>query len=114
MLTPMQANDTVKLDLETGKIVEFFKFDTGSLVTLTAGRNTGRVGNIVSRERHPGQFDIVHVKDVNNHTFATRLQNVFVIGSGNKPAVSLLPSRGVKLSVIEERDRRLQKLRESA
>merc|ERR1719264_1441054 len=31
---------------------------------ITGGRNTGRVGTIMSRERHPGSFDIVHVKDV--------------------------------------------------
>lgn len=78
---------------------------------LTAGRNTGRIGTVVSRERHPGQFDIVHVKDASNHTFATRLSNVFVIGANNKPAISLLADRGIKLSILEERDRRLEKLR---
>jgi small subunit ribosomal protein S4e len=32
------------------------------------GRNNGRVGHIVSTERHPGSYDIVHVKDVLGHT----------------------------------------------
>ena len=48
---------------------------------VTGGRNTGRVGTIMSRERHPGSFDIVHVKDANGHTFATRINYVFIIGN---------------------------------
>ena len=32
------------------------------------------------REKHPGSFDIVHIKDSQGHVFATRLAYVFVIG----------------------------------
>lgn len=39
---------------------------------ITGGRNLGRVGTIVNRERHQGSFDICHVKDAQGHTFATR------------------------------------------
>lgn len=39
---------------------------------ITGGRNTGRVGVVGHRERHPGSFDIVHVKDAAGHSFATR------------------------------------------
>lgn len=39
---------------------------------ITGGRNLGRVGTVVNRERHPGSFDIVHIKDSQGHTFATR------------------------------------------
>ena len=39
---------------------------------ITGGRNLGRVGTVVSRERHPGSFDICHIKDSQGHTFATR------------------------------------------
>jgi len=39
---------------------------------ITGGRNLGRVGTVVSRERHPGSFDICHIKDAQGHTFATR------------------------------------------
>ena len=48
---------------------------------VTGGRNTGRVGTIVDREKHAGSFDIVHIKDANGHVFATRMKNVFVIGN---------------------------------
>lgn len=39
---------------------------------ITGGRNLGRVGTVVSRERHPGSFDICHIKDSQGHSFATR------------------------------------------
>lgn len=39
---------------------------------VTGGHNLGRVGTITHRERHPGGFDIVHIKDALGHTFATR------------------------------------------
>jgi small subunit ribosomal protein S4e len=105
----IKVNDTIKFDLENGKIVDFIKFETGNVALVTGGRNMGRVGVIVHRERHHGGFDIVHVKDVLGHTFATRLSNVFVIGQGTKPWVSLPKGKGVKLSVTEERDRRRQR-----
>lgn len=44
----------------------------GNTCMITGGHNIGRVGSIVHRERHPGSFDIVHVKDAVGHTFATR------------------------------------------
>jgi small subunit ribosomal protein S4e len=53
---------------------------TGNTVMVVGGHNVGRVGVITSRERHPGSFDIVHIKDSVGHTFATRLNNVFIIG----------------------------------
>ena len=66
------VNDTVKFEIESGKISEFIKFETGNLVIITGGRNMGRVGVIVHREKHIGGFDIVHVKDSLDRTFATR------------------------------------------
>mmetsp|Transcript_34768 Transcript_34768/g.88191 ORF Transcript_34768/g.88191 Transcript_34768/m.88191 type:complete len:104 (+) Transcript_34768:1-312(+) len=95
--------DTIKLDLETGKMTEFVKFETGNLAMVNGGKNTGRIGVIVSRERHQGSFDIVHLKDSAGHTFATRLTNVFVIGQGNRPMVSLPKRKGIKMSILEER-----------
>jgi len=104
----IKVNDSIRVDINTGKIMDFIKFDSGNLCMVTGGRNTGRVGTIMHRERHPGSFDIVHVKDANDHTFATRLDYIFVIGKGTKPYISLPKSAGVKLSIAEERDKRLQ------
>lgn len=47
---------------------------------VTGGANLGRIGVITNRERHPGSFDVVHVKDSTGNSFATRLSNIFVIG----------------------------------
>ncbi|ORX99593.1 40S ribosomal protein S4 [Basidiobolus meristosporus CBS 931.73] len=105
----VKANDTVKLDLETGKMTDFVKFDVGNVAMITGGRNMGRVGVITHREKHHGGFDIVHVKDVLDRQFATRLSNVFVIGESNKPWVSLPKNKGVKLTITEERDRRRER-----
>lgn len=68
----INANDTVKYDFDQGKITDFVKFDTGNIVMITGGRNMGRAGVIVHREKHVGGFDIVHVKDSLDRTFATR------------------------------------------
>jgi small subunit ribosomal protein S4e len=101
----IKVNDTVKIDLATGKITDFIKFDTGVIAMVTGGRNMGRVGVITHRERHDGGFNIVHIKDAIDNSFATRENNVFVIGS-EKPWVSLPKGKGVKLTIAEERDRR--------
>jgi len=103
----IKVYDSIQVDIASGKIQDTIPFDSGNLCMVTGGRNTGRVGTIMSRERHPGSFDIVHVKDANGHTFATRINYVFIIGKGNKPYISLPKGKGVKLSIAEERDKRL-------
>jgi len=80
----IKVNDVVKFDLVENKIVDHVKFEQGNvgffsfvrlgrwgrradpsslvlsqLVMLTGGRNQGRVGTIVHRERHLGGYDIV-------------------------------------------------------
>ncbi|KAL7374894.1 hypothetical protein ABVT39_008723 [Epinephelus coioides] len=103
----IKVNDTIRIDLDTGKITDFIKFDTGNLCMVTGGANLGRIGVITNRERHPGSFDVVHVKDSTGNSFATRLSNIFVIGKGNKPWVSLPRGKGIRLTIAEERDKRL-------
>jgi len=104
------VNDSVKVDIETGKMIDFVKFETGNLAMISGGKNTGRVGVIVSREKHQGSFDIVHLKDSAGHIFATRLHNVFVIGEGNRPEISLPKRKGIKMSILEERALRPPKM----
>jgi len=105
----VKVNDTVRVDIATGKMLDYVKFETGNVVMISSGNNIGRVGVIVNRERHPGSFEIVHVKDAVGHIFATRLQNVFVIGKGNKPWISLPKGNGIKLSIIENRNAQMAK-----
>lgn len=103
----IRANDTVRLNLESGKVEAFVKFEVGNVAIITGGHSMGRVGTITNRERHPGGFEIVHLKDARDQTFATRLSNVFVIGENTQSWISLPKSKGIKLSIAEERDKRL-------
>mmetsp|Transcript_10313 Transcript_10313/g.33015 ORF Transcript_10313/g.33015 Transcript_10313/m.33015 type:complete len:259 (+) Transcript_10313:112-888(+) len=104
----IKVNDVAKVDLETGKIVDFIKFELGATCMITKGRNRGRIGTVQHVERHPGSFDIVTVKDAVNNSFATRLANIFVIGKDNQPLVSLPKQKGIKLSIIDERNKKLR------
>ncbi len=45
---------------------------------VVGGHNVGRVGLVLNRERHPGSFDIVHVKDQAGHQFATRYLSIYL------------------------------------
>lgn len=105
----IKTQDTVKLNLETGEVESLIKYENGSQVLIIGGNNIGRVGILQHVERHPSSFDIAHIKDTTGHHFATRSSNVFVIGEGKKPVISLLPSKGIKLGLIEERNLRLKK-----
>ncbi|OQR99350.1 40S ribosomal protein S4 [Achlya hypogyna] len=102
----IKVGDTVKIDLETGKVVDFIKFETGTMVTVTRGRNAGRVGVLHHIERHAGSFNIAHIKDTTGAEFATRLNNVFAVGKDSRPWVSLPKGKGVKLSILEEKNLR--------
>jgi len=99
----IKVNDTIRVDINTNKIIEFIKFETGNQCMVTGGRNTGRVGQIMNIERHHGSFDIVHVKDAGGHTFATRLNYIFVIGKGMKAMISLPEGSGVRMTEWEQK-----------
>eukprot|EP00008_Paramoeba_atlantica_P012321 CAMPEP_0201476290 /NCGR_PEP_ID=MMETSP0151_2-20130828/1515_1 /ASSEMBLY_ACC=CAM_ASM_000257 /TAXON_ID=200890 /ORGANISM="Paramoeba atlantica, Strain 621/1 / CCAP 1560/9" /LENGTH=264 /DNA_ID=CAMNT_0047856613 /DNA_START=62 /DNA_END=856 /DNA_ORIENTATION=- len=103
------VNDTVKFDLTSNKIVDYVKFEHGNKCIITGGANLGRIGIVDNREKHQGSYDIVHVRDSRGLKFATRASNVFVIGKGNSSLVKLPIGGGIKLSIIEERDQKLQK-----
>lgn len=110
----VKVDDTVKVDIASGKIIGHIKFEVGNTCMITKGRNTGRVGVITHIERHPGSFDIVSVRDGADVSFSTRSDNVFVLGAGASTDVSLPRGQGIKLSIIEERDLVNKKKRASA
>ena len=104
----VKIGDSVKLDLATGKITEHIKLDNGALCFVYKGRNTGRMGVLIARERHLGSFDIAQLRDANGTNFAVRQSAVFVIGAGEgKAAVGALPrGNGIKVSILDEAKRR--------
>ncbi|CAB9513766.1 40S ribosomal protein S4 [Seminavis robusta] len=98
-----KVNDTIKVNIETGKMSDIMKFELGAMVMLTRGHNCGRVGTLQHIEKHEGSFAIVTIKDSKGNVFSTRLENCFVIGSGSTPQISLPKGRGVKKTILQER-----------
>jgi small subunit ribosomal protein S4e len=99
-----KVNDSVKIAIATGKMSDTIKFDMGAMIMITKGHNCGRVGTLMHIEKHEGSFSIVTVKDSKGNIFATRLSNVFVIGSGSTPQISLPKGRGIKKTILQERN----------
>jgi len=101
-------NDVVKVDIATGKATDMLKFEVGVRCVITKGQNQGRCGVVTGREKHIGSFEIVHVKDDKNRSFATRLSNVFTISNkDDEPLISLPRAKGIRDNILEERKRRL-------
>jgi len=107
--------DTIKLNLKTGAVMGTYRFESGkppllvpltdplgNIAYITGGNNIGRVGVITHRVRHKGGFDIVHIKDAQGKKFATRLSNVFIIGTGDKPEIKLAKDQGLYLTALEK------------
>ena len=105
----VKAADTVKVDLETGKIIGHVKFNVGNIAYCTSGNGCGRIGMIVSIEKHVGSSNMVKLEDAAGNTFVTLAQNVTVIGEGNAPWISLPKHQGVRLNTIEDRALRVRK-----
>jgi ribosomal protein S4E len=99
----VKVNDTVKVDIASGKMSDIIKFELGCMVMLTRGRNAGRIGTLMHIERHDGSFSIVTVQDSKGNSFATRLGNVFAISSDNAPQITLPKGRGIKKTILQER-----------
>jgi len=106
----IKIHDTVRVDIETGKIIDYIKFEPGVMLMTIRGNNIGRIGTLMHRERHPGSFEIVHLKDAAGHHFATRLDNVMPVGKDQKAWISLPKGNGIKLSIVEDRQKRLESL----
>mmetsp|Transcript_271 Transcript_271/g.769 ORF Transcript_271/g.769 Transcript_271/m.769 type:complete len:240 (-) Transcript_271:156-875(-) len=99
----VKVNDSIKVDIASGKMSDILTFEVGAMVMITKGRNAGRIGQLQHIEKHEGSFDIVTIKDTKGNVFSTRLANVFVIGAGNHPQVTLPKGRGIKKTILQER-----------
>jgi small subunit ribosomal protein S4e len=97
----IRLHDTVKFNLRTGEVESFFKFKKESVAIVTAGRNVGRVGVIQKIEKQNAGFNIVLLQDAAGSGFATRQSNVFVIGEGQNPLISLPRRAGVRPTILE-------------
>lgn len=102
----IQINDSIKFNFATGAIDAVVKFQNGALCTITGGNNIGRIGTLQSLEKHPGSFEIAHVRDTLGNIFSTRLSNIIVIGDAKEPTISIPKGEGIKMSLMEEREAR--------
>jgi len=109
----VKRHDTVKFNLHTKRIEKFIKFELGNVSFIVRGKNVGRIGIITKIDKHPGEFDIVHIterpkKGREPHVFSTRIDNVFVIGLGDKSWIDLPRDKGIRKDVFEEAELRLK------
>merc|ERR1712227_1068271 len=74
----VQINDSVKFDFAKKEIAGIVKFQNNAIVMITGGNNIGRVGHLQSMEKHPGSYEIAHVRDASGHSFATRLVTLWL------------------------------------
>jgi ribosomal protein S4E len=102
-----KKGDSVKVDLETGKVVGHLKCEVGNQVMIVRGNNTGRVGVITTFDKHPGSFDIIHIEDASGAKFSTRSENAFIIGTKDGTWISLPKEGGVKTDIITQRKAKL-------
>jgi len=103
----IKVNDSIKLNLESGDIDGVVKYENGASCFIQGGNNIGRVGVLQHVEHHPGSYEIAHIRDARGHSFATRLDNIFCIGEGKNPIISLPKKKGLSQTLLEERDDRL-------
>jgi len=109
----IKVADTIKFVFEDSSIEEHYKFQQGHCAMVTGGHNIGRIGIVQKIEKHPGSYDIVHMKDVREKDFATRKSNVFIIGN-EKPSITCPKTAngvGIKHTIIEERNMRNNRLK---
>lgn len=105
----IKVNDTVQVNIATGKVDDILKFDIGCNVIVINGKNRGRYGRLETIQRHPGSFNIVNIRDADGHSFATRLGNVFSLSKSGEDIKQSMPTgRGVKLTIIQEREKGLR------
>lgn len=99
----IHINDTIKLSLESGEIIDHYKFEQGNVAIVMNGSNKGRVGTISRVEKHDASFSIIHMIDGKDSKFATRITNMMVIGRGDRPAITLFKDKGIKRGIVEDK-----------
>ena len=97
----IKEHDSIKINIETGEIIEYYKYKIGAPVLIVGGNNIGRAGFIEKIEKHPGSYEIVYIKDLKDSVFSTRLTNIFITGD-QRPEIPV-EKYNTLLSIIDER-----------
>lgn len=104
----IKIGDTVVLDHRESKITDVIPAKVGKIAMVTGGASRGRIGEVTSIDRHPGAFDVAHVKDAAGNEFVTRLGNIFFLANDESSVPITLPkSKGVMKDVVTQREEKL-------
>merc|ERR1712080_106446 len=95
----IEVNDTVKIDLEEGKIVDFLHIEVGNIAFIKKGKNMGCTGSICEIEKRPYTNSFIKLKDSNGRDFSTTDDCLIVIGK-KESWVTLPQEKGVKISEV--------------
>lgn len=98
----IKIGDSIRYNIETNQIEEHYSQAIGNVCLVTGGNNKGRIGLIANISKKAGQVHLVTVKDAKGHTFSTRLDNVFVLGNGDKVEITLPKEKGIKSTLVEQ------------
>jgi small subunit ribosomal protein S4e len=96
----IKINDTILFDLFKKKIIDYVKFDIGSLCLIIGGHNIGRIGIIIQKNSFANENEIVRIKDAEGFEFSAKISYIFVIGKGKKSFISLPKGKGLKVKPI--------------
>ncbi|MEM3736774.1 MAG: 30S ribosomal protein S4e [Candidatus Bathyarchaeia archaeon] len=84
-----KPNDTLKLSIPGGQILDCFKFAEGAYALITGGKNVGISGNIVSIAKvSPTAKPTVKIRSPKGDEYSSTVDYVFIIGR-DKPEISL-------------------------
>lgn len=99
----ININDTVKIDLESRKVIDFIPFGTDKVAFVTSGENMGRVGVIQHIKEEDSGDSIITVEDFSEKVFTVRSKSLIIIGNNEEDLLISLPSqRGIRLTELEE------------
>jgi small subunit ribosomal protein S4e len=90
----IKINDTILFDLFKKKIIDYIKFDVGSLCLIIGGHNIGRIGIIYQKNVYSN--GIVRLKDAEGYEFSVKTSFIFIIGKGKKSFISLPKGQGIR------------------
>lgn len=92
----IKKNDTILYDLSEKKIIDFIKFEMGSLCIIMGGPNVGRIGIVLQQEKNFNQEEMIKLRDGEGSDFSAKITFVFVIGKGKRSFISLPKGRGIR------------------
>lgn len=93
----ISIHDTVKVDIESNRIVEAIKFDVDKIGFVFNGKNKGRIGVITRVEKKIDNKVYVYMIDANNREFTVLDYTTMVIGDKDSIRISLDEGAGIKL-----------------